>query len=1033
MNNTIHTFCLTALLTTLALATPVSSMEAQAEPERLQAHLVQSQATRQTAVAEFSVSKATIEACLEQVKGKTGLGYLYNGTESLDKTGSVTVSLRNTTVGEILDNIFSDGQFTYEIANGVILIKKAVAKTLPKTAPDKAASSGGHGSVSVTVKVTDPGDGQPVAGAACLFTDYGIYGITDENGKCVLNKVPTGEANLNVQMLGYEDFNQKMALNTDRTVNVALKLSSLELEEVTVVAKASAAGSSTSSNIGRMAMDHLQATSLKDVMQLIPGQLMTGAADLTSEEKITIRTLSSSTSNNAFGTSVLIDGIPVSDNASLSDKVGGTSGGTGVDLRQIAADNIESVEVIRGIPSAEYGDLTSGAVIVNTKAGYTPFEIRAKINPTTLNASIGKGWKFSKNGGSMNASLDYANANGDPRTKNRSFDRVNGDVTYSNTFGRIWYTTTKLSFSDLIDLRTTDPDVEVEGTETTQKQYSLRFSHTGKISFNKLLSRTFNYAVGFSMTNSDSWTSSIVSADGGQAIINSLVSGYYQVPYLTNSYRAEGGTVSRPRTLYAKVGNVFTANAKHIRQRFNMGAEYRLEGNTGKGYYNASDSLPLRPNSNGRPRPYYDIPSLNQVSAFFEDNIDWKIAGRMDFKLQAGIRYDMLQPGLPEQVSSFSPRLNASLRVTDWFTLRGGWGQNSKTPGLEYLYPENKYMDRIAASYLPSDESWQMVVYNTYVTEVERNNMLKNATNTKTELGFDLNFKNGMSLSVVGYNDYMANGFGSFSEYKIYYANYYTTAQGINVGSDGKAVIDWKNPARIDTVFTTTGRIGNTQASLDRGVEFDCDLGSIKPIRTTVYLSGAYMETQTWTTGPNYSSPSGIPATSAYALGGVNTPPFKLLYPSGLQKDINRRFSTMLRLVCNIPRMKMVASLSNQVIWYSYQHTTNQKSDPVAWIDTDLTYHEITRAMLDNPAYTIKGVSLAAQRKNPADSDPIVQKPIWLMNLRLTKDVSRNFGFSFFVNNALFYMPYQSSSYSGTLTERNTGTFSFGMELYVKI
>ena len=55
------------------------------------------------------------------------------------------------------------------------------------------------------------------------------------------------------------------------------------------------------------------------------------------------------------------------------------------------------------------------------------------------------------------------------------------------------------------------------------------------------------------------------------------------------------------------------------------------------------------------------------------------------------------------------------------------------------------------------------------------------------------------------------------------------------------------------------------------------------------------------------------------------------------------------------------------------------------------------------------------------------------MNMRLTKDVSKNFGFSFFVNNAFFYMPYQASSYSGTLTERNTGTFSFGVEMYVKI
>lgn len=193
---------------------------------------------------------------------------------------------------------------------------------------------------------------------------------------------------------------------------------------MTVVARASAAGTSTSSTIGRQAMDHLQATSLMDVMQLIPGQLMTGVSSLTSAEKITIRTLNANDANNAFGTAIVLDGVPISDNASLDNKAGITSSGaTGVDLREIGADNIESIEVIRGIPSAEYGDLTSGAVIVNTKAGQSPLEIRTKINPVTFNTSLNKGWKFAGQKGSLNTNLDYAQAWGDPRQKTTSFDR----------------------------------------------------------------------------------------------------------------------------------------------------------------------------------------------------------------------------------------------------------------------------------------------------------------------------------------------------------------------------------------------------------------------------------------------------------------------------------------------------------------------------------------------------------------------------------------------------------------------------------
>ena len=334
--------------------------------------------------------------------------------------------------------------------SGTLLVSLVLLLSFLAWQPAGAQSKGK--SVNLKLRILSDTDGLPVIGASCLLTDYGIYDISDEEGRVQLDKVPVGKASLLVQILGYEDFQQAYNFQKDTTFTIRIQESSLALEEVVVTAKPSAAGASTSSSIGRMAIDHLQATSLKDIMQLLPGQLMS-SSDMTSEEKVTIRSVSASTANNAFGTSIMVDGVPMSDNTSLSDKVSGSSGGTGIDLRQISADTIESVEVIRGIPSAEYGDLTSGAVVVNTKAGYTPWEIRTKVNPTTLNTSFGKGWKFSKDAGSLNVNADYARASGDPRNKSRSFDRVSGGVTYSNTFGRIWSTTTKLNINSIVTRR----------------------------------------------------------------------------------------------------------------------------------------------------------------------------------------------------------------------------------------------------------------------------------------------------------------------------------------------------------------------------------------------------------------------------------------------------------------------------------------------------------------------------------------------------------------------------------------------------
>ena len=71
---------------------------------------------------------------------------------------------------------------------------------------------------------------------------------------------------------------------------------------------------------------------------------------------------------------------------------GGASPSGGVDVRSISTENIESVEIIRGIPSVEYGDLTSGAVIVHTKAGREPLRVKAKANPIVYQLSMGTGY-----------------------------------------------------------------------------------------------------------------------------------------------------------------------------------------------------------------------------------------------------------------------------------------------------------------------------------------------------------------------------------------------------------------------------------------------------------------------------------------------------------------------------------------------------------------------------------------------------------------------------------------------------------------
>ena len=149
------------------------------------------------------------------------------------------------------------------------------------------------------------------------------------------------------------------------------------LHEVTVTA-IQPAGATSTSRIGREAMRHLQPTSFADLMALLPGGMsktpdMTSVNSINLRETGTIGALGTSVRNadydiSSLGTLFVIDGAPVSTDANMQ-MVGNANGSSGlnstnrgVDMRSIATDNIESVEIVRGIASAEYGNLSSGMV-----------------------------------------------------------------------------------------------------------------------------------------------------------------------------------------------------------------------------------------------------------------------------------------------------------------------------------------------------------------------------------------------------------------------------------------------------------------------------------------------------------------------------------------------------------------------------------------------------------------------------------------------------------------------------------------------
>ena len=374
----------------------------------------------------------------------------------------------------------------------------------------------------------------PLAYAVVSLPEIGVATTTDVKGRFEIQLSNPGKYKVEISSLGYEPLSQTIQLPARDSLKFTLKATSFYLENIVVSAESKKTGAATASKISKSAMEHIQATSLADIMSLLPG------ASTRTAEEIALKKVSTFSVRNgqSFGTAIIMDGAPLSNNANmqtLSLALGAGAGpsistpNSGVDMRTITTNNIESVEVIRGIASAQYGDIASGAVIVNSKAGRTPLSIQLDVNPNVYMASVSHGVGLGRKAGVLNYGVDYTFAQYDPTEGYDTYNRVTGRVSYSNTVGK-WSTNTSFNLFYTKDKAEPNPDDARDLDLMTQRDLGLRFNTNGSFNFNKNWLKNLKYTVSANYTNkktyreefatNSDWTYSTSKTDG--AILSSM-------------------------------------------------------------------------------------------------------------------------------------------------------------------------------------------------------------------------------------------------------------------------------------------------------------------------------------------------------------------------------------------------------------------------------------------------------------------------------------------------------------------------------
>lgn len=861
-------------------------------------------------------------------------------------------------------------------------------------------------------------DGKPLSFATMFIAELGTGVSTDLEGKFRFTGTKGTEYTLNVSYLNHVDKEVKVKAGSPEPLVIVLEEQSYELAEVVVMADYKKNQGSTAV-INQQALEHIQPTSVADVLSLIPGGLFRESS-ATGFNRISLRQ-SGSDDNTSLGMAVVMDGIP-QDNDGFRASIPGLSTdeysdrlgmNRGIDLKTLSTDHIRKIEIVKGISSAKLGNLSSGVIQTTSKIGITPAQLRMKVDPLTKLIYLGKGFRISPKMGYLHTGIDYTSVYDDRRDPMSKYSRLTGQVTYNNSVDV--GDKTLFLFFKLSEVYTLNQAKEDELTQDYNESFRNKYSRTGA-SFKAQM-----YDLGKIVDNVEF----IASADYTYDLIdrNRLVQTGTPLPsplateegesegiYLPSTYYSPFQIENKPLSLLTQLNAESLFETRSFSHKVIYGLSWKRTKNYGEGVM-VDMTRPPYPGNNEyvRPVPNRSIPALSVGAAYAEEQL--KHSNRwFDFELNAGVRFTQMF-NLDTKYTELrklqvEPRINAALSfnidLAGGKSLRNmfrfGFGQENKLPTLDYIYPDRVYKDMIVLNaYTKQDDPFNHLITYTKIYDVT-NNSLRPNRNTKYEAGWDVEYE-GYSLSLTFFKEHSDRGFESVAEYSpVRYTRYVDPI-------DGQPIVG-RRPEKEDYVadpyatFVDMDIVRNSMKVEKKGLEYLLRFPKIIPLSTTVEINGAYYDTR-------YSS--GAPLQYHPAFRDDDRPqPYVGIYR---RQDITRQriFNTNLWFNTNIPRYKMIFTTFFQFIWLNEEMRINGDEYPSAYFDTDGRMHTVDDRILQS----IKDGHTVWRHYHIYKEDFSETLPVSLtVNFKVTKEFSRMIRASFFVNNILDINPLYKNRYN---------------------
>ncbi len=816
--------------------------------------------------------------------------------------------------------------------------------------------------------VTDDESSSPIEFASILISENGLWAITDEHGAFTIKSVPQGKMTITVQCLGYQK--RSWTMNITRDVNnltFKLKPDNLKLDEVMVVAKRKTDEATTSYTIDRTTLDNQQLLNLSDIGSLLPGG-KTVNSTLMSDPRLALRSGSQEKGNASFGTAVEVDGMRLDNNAETGETMAAST-------RTIGSSNIESVEIVTGIPSVEYGDLSNGVVKVSTRKGKSPYIIEGKVNQHTQQVALNKGFDLGHRLGVLNTSLEYARSFSDAASPHTAYKRNIVSVNYMNVFMR---NTTPLTlnvglYGNIGGYNSkADPDEDLDDYSKSRDN-ALR----GNISLQWLLNKPWltNLNISGNFSYSDKKSESYISKNSSstQPYIHTREEGYFiaqeydQQPGAniilgpTGYWYLRGYNDSRPASWSLKAKADLTRRVGKTLNKLMVGLDYSGSHNQGRGTY--YDDMRYAPT--WREYRYDELPAMHNVAIYAEDKVVAPTTRNATFELTAGLRDDITLIGGSDYgtVSSLSPRANA--RYVFWrqkrkrwvseLSLHAGWGKSVKLPSFQVLYPTPSYYDRLAFSSTSTSDNKSFYAYHTYPTKALYNPDLRWQYTNQTDIGVEATVK-GTRISISAFHHRTHRTYMSKNEYfpMSYLYTPPSALNGIPIDisnrqysinqSNGQVTVS--DASGTYQPVTITGNERKTYAVNNKyvngtpvnryGVEWIVDFAPIRALRTQIRIDGNHYRYKGIDDVLFADIPLGINTTMTgnqpfgyvgYYRGSNVTSTGYSASAATSNGALSRRTNLNATITTHVPRIRLIVSLRIEYSLQNYRRPLSQLPD----------------------------------------------------------------------------------------------------------